>query len=129
MRAADETAYRQAAALLANSGMPGMLADNLLDLALHSLGLTAAAPAPKEPAADLLLEAHWCLIGRAAIEQDDHQAMRRARDILTPAAGQLAAGSGLINLGPIDQYLDELNRRVPKDGSTGPARPGGVPPG
>ncbi|WP_328333120.1 AfsR/SARP family transcriptional regulator [Kribbella sp. NBC_00382] len=122
MRSGDETAYREAAALLQNAGMPGMLADNLLALAQQT-------PTTEEPAADLLLEARWCLRAKAALEQDDQQAMRRALEVLAPAAGQLAAGSGLVNLGPIDQYLEELSRRVPKDGSTGPARPGGVPPG
>lgn len=107
MRADDETAYREAAALLETAGMPGMLADNLLALALQS-----PDPTTEEPAADLLLEAHWCLIAKAAIDQDDHQAMRRALEVLTPAAGQLAAGSGLVNLGPIDQYLEALASRV-----------------
>ncbi|MFI5713072.1 BTAD domain-containing putative transcriptional regulator [Kribbella sp. NPDC051620] len=122
MRAGDQTAYRQAATLLDNAGMPGMLADNLLDLALQSLGLTAPTPGPTEPAADLLLEARWCLIAKQAIEHDDHETMRRALEALTPAAGQLSAGSGLINLGPIDQYLEELR---PCGRTAGPPRPSG----
>ncbi|MDX6264976.1 MAG: hypothetical protein QOH84_6664 [Kribbellaceae bacterium] len=114
MRAGDEAAYRQAAALLDNSGMPGLIADDPLTLAL---GLHQLAPQP-EPPGDLLLEARWCLIAAAAIEQGDQPTMRRALEVLTPAAGQQAAGSGLVNLGPIDQYLEDLATHVQNPGTT-----------
>jgi hypothetical protein len=91
--------------------MPGLVVDDPLSLALQSLGLQRPTP-PVEPSLDLLLEAHWCLIAKAAIAQDDQPAMRRALEVLTPAAGQLAAGSGLVNLGPIDQYLEDLAAHV-----------------
>ncbi|WP_433014794.1 BTAD domain-containing putative transcriptional regulator [Kribbella sp. CA-294648] len=108
MRAADESAYREAAALLDGAGMPG-LEQGLLPLALHSVGLAPATP-PDEPRPDLLLEAHWCMIARQAIEQHDHDSMQRALDALTPAAAEHAAGSGLVNFGPISQYLEELRQ-------------------
>ncbi|WBQ04799.1 AfsR/SARP family transcriptional regulator [Kribbella sp. CA-293567] len=108
MRAADETAYRRAATLLDTAGMPG-LADGLLPLALQSLGSGGSAATPRP---GLLLEAQWCLVARQAIEQDDLPTMRDALAALTPAAGQLAAGSGLVNFGPIDGYLAELSRRL-----------------
>jgi DNA-binding SARP family transcriptional activator len=114
MRTADEAAYRQAAVLLDNSGMPGLIADDPLSL---ELGLQQPTANP-EPPADLLLEARWCLIAAAAIEQDDQPTMRRALEVLTPAAGQRAAGSGLVDLGPIDRYLAELTTRVENPGTT-----------
>lgn len=62
-----------------------------------------------EPPRDLLFEALWCLIARAAVDLDDRATMRRAYDALVPAAGELAgAGSGLLTLGPVSRYLDEL---------------------
>ena len=64
------------------------------------------APAPPR---DLLYEALWCLIGRAAIALDDREAMQRALTELTPAAAELAgAGSGLVTLGPVSHHLDAL---------------------
>ncbi|MFB4305024.1 BTAD domain-containing putative transcriptional regulator [Actinomadura sp. GTD37] len=62
-----------------------------------------------EPPRDLLFEALWCLTARAALDLDDRAAMRRAYGELVPAAGELAgAGSGLLTLGPVSRYLDEL---------------------
>jgi DNA-binding SARP family transcriptional activator len=109
MRAADEAAYRAATGLLEGAGMPG-LTEGLLPLALQSLGAHREGPY-EEPRPDLLLEAHWCLIARSALEHDDLPLMRRALATLSPAAGELAAGSGLINLGSVSQYLEELRRR------------------
>ncbi len=106
MRAADEAAYREAATLLDGAGMPG-LAEGLLPLALQSLDLLPATP-PAEPRGDLLLEAHWCQIAKTAIEQDDQATMKRALEALTPAADELAAGSGVVNFGPVRLYLEEL---------------------
>ncbi|MFA1540139.1 AfsR/SARP family transcriptional regulator [Actinomadura monticuli] len=62
-----------------------------------------------DPPHDLLSEALWCLIATAALAVDDRAAMRRAHGALAPAAGELAgAGSGLLTLGPVSRYLDEL---------------------
>ncbi|MFF1698184.1 BTAD domain-containing putative transcriptional regulator [Streptomyces sp. NPDC058257] len=62
-----------------------------------------------EPPRDLLLEALWCLAGRAAFAVDDRETMERVRAELAPAAGELAgAGSGLLTLGPVAQHLDDL---------------------
>ncbi|MFI0486504.1 BTAD domain-containing putative transcriptional regulator [Actinomadura sp. 9N215] len=63
-----------------------------------------------QPPRDLLFEAMWCLIARAAIAVDDRELMRRAHSELVPAAGELAgASSGLITLGPVSGYLDDLS--------------------
>ncbi|MFG1707406.1 BTAD domain-containing putative transcriptional regulator [Nonomuraea sp. M3C6] len=138
-----ETAYRDAAARLDDSGMPG-LRHGLLPLALLCLRLQRGHPAPTgehtdwgpyepwarplvllaqdrpgpaaaalrrlpDPPPDLLLEALWCLAGRAAIAVGDRQTMRRAHTALLPAAGELAgAGSGLLTLGPVSRHLDDL---------------------
>ncbi|WP_396446457.1 hypothetical protein [Actinomadura sp.] len=49
------------------------------------------------------------MTARAALAVDDRETMRRARDALAPAAGELAgAGSGLLTLGPVSGHLDEL---------------------
>ncbi|WP_304455107.1 AfsR/SARP family transcriptional regulator [Nocardiopsis sp. YSL2] len=62
-----------------------------------------------DPPADLLMEALWCLTGRAALLLGDHTAMRRARDALAPASAELAgAGSGVLTLGPVGDHLDAL---------------------
>jgi DNA-binding SARP family transcriptional activator len=61
------------------------------------------------PPRDLLYEALWCLTARAAIALNDRETMERAYAELTPAAGELAgAGSGLLTLGPVSDYLAEL---------------------
>ncbi|MGC4892910.1 BTAD domain-containing putative transcriptional regulator [Micromonospora sp. DT31] len=63
-------------------------------------------PAPPH---DLLLEALWCLTGRAAVALDDRDVMRRARAALAPAAHEVAgAGSGLLTVGPVSAHLDRL---------------------
>ncbi|GAA3221629.1 AfsR/SARP family transcriptional regulator [Nonomuraea helvata] len=62
-----------------------------------------------EPPRDLLLEAMWCLVARAAVAVGDREAMERAHAALAPAAAELAgAGSGLLTLGPVSRYLDDL---------------------
>ncbi|MFJ1916933.1 BTAD domain-containing putative transcriptional regulator [Streptomyces sp. NPDC088147] len=69
---------------------------------------TALRDSP-DPPPDLLFEALWCLTARAAVALGDRETMRRARSELTPAAAELAgAGSGLLSLGPVAGYLDEL---------------------
>jgi hypothetical protein len=133
-----EAAYRDAAARLDGAGMPG-LERGLLPLTLLAAGnvrpdedldwgpyepwvrplallaqdrrTDAAAALRKvpEPPRDLLYEAMWCLIARAAIALDDQDTMRRAYQELAPAAGELAgAGSGLLTLGPVSDYLRKL---------------------
>ncbi len=68
----------------------------------------ALATAP-DPPCDLTAEALWCLVARAALEIGDRTAMERAHHALAPAAGELAgAGTGLLTLGPVTKYLDEL---------------------
>ncbi|MEV6030846.1 BTAD domain-containing putative transcriptional regulator [Nonomuraea sp. NPDC052116] len=62
-----------------------------------------------DPPRDLLLEAMWCLVARAAAPLGDRETMARARAALAPAAAELAgAGSGLLTLGPVSQHLDLL---------------------
>jgi DNA-binding SARP family transcriptional activator len=62
-----------------------------------------------DPPPDHLLEALWCLIARAAVTLDDRGTMQRALDALAPAAAELAgAGSGVMTLGPVAAFLDEL---------------------
>ncbi|MEV8545665.1 BTAD domain-containing putative transcriptional regulator [Streptomyces sp. NPDC051572] len=69
----------------------------------------AALDALPDPPRDLLFEALWCLAARAAIAVDDRATMERALVELTPAAAELAgAGSGLLTLGPVALYLDDL---------------------
>ncbi|WP_206185110.1 AfsR/SARP family transcriptional regulator [Thermoactinospora rubra] len=69
----------------------------------------AALAGVPEPPPDLLMEAMWCLVARAAVAVGDREAMRRARAALEPAAGELAgAGSGLLTLGPVSAHLAAL---------------------
>lgn len=143
-----EAAYRGAAALLDDAGMPG-LSQGLLPLALLCLRLRRTLPlgtgedgfaqdtdwgpyvpwvrpllligrglrdeaaealrAAPEPPPDLLQEALWCLMARAALALGDRQTMERAHASLAPAADELAgAGSGLLTLGPVSAHLDDL---------------------
>ncbi|MFE3034851.1 BTAD domain-containing putative transcriptional regulator [Streptomyces canus] len=61
------------------------------------------------PPGDLLCEALWCLLARAAIQVDDRALMRRAQSALEPARGELAgAASGLLTAGPVADHLDAL---------------------
>ncbi|MCP9211974.1 AfsR/SARP family transcriptional regulator [Streptomyces sp. NEAU-Y11] len=62
-----------------------------------------------DPPGDLLSEALWCLLARAAVDLDDRETMERAHHELAPAAEELAgAGSGLLTLGPVSGHLDTL---------------------
>ncbi|MDA0136478.1 BTAD domain-containing putative transcriptional regulator [Solirubrobacter deserti] len=125
MRTGD---YRDAAALLPDAGMPGVergllaLATWNLDgdfgpygpwarphvlLARGERGRAAAAVrALPDPPADLLLEALWCLTAKAAAAVGDEHTLRRARAHLEPARDEHAAGSGVLTLGPVADYLD-----------------------
>jgi DNA-binding SARP family transcriptional activator len=136
-QAGAEAAYRAAATRLDGAGMPG-LERGLLPLTLLCLGVPVPTDAdwgPYEPWArpllllaedrrheaaaalrripdpprDLLFEALWCLIARAAIAVGDRETMERASTELGPAAKELAgAGSGLFTLGPVAQHLADL---------------------
>ncbi|MEU9328316.1 AfsR/SARP family transcriptional regulator [Streptomyces canus] len=68
--------------------------------------LLASVPSPP---GDLLCEALWSLLARAAIQVDDRPLMRRAQRALEPARGELAgAASGLLTAGPVADHLDAL---------------------
>ncbi|GAA2724853.1 AfsR/SARP family transcriptional regulator [Actinocorallia aurantiaca] len=63
-----------------------------------------------DPPRDLLFEAMWCLTAHAAVSVGDTETMERAHRELAPAASELAgAGSGLLTLGPVSRYLDDLS--------------------
>ncbi|QYC42253.1 Transcriptional regulatory protein EmbR [Nonomuraea coxensis DSM 45129] len=86
-----------------------------LTLAAQSREEEAAAALDEvpDPPRDLLLEAMWCLVARAAVAAGHREAARRARDALAPAAGELAgAGSGLLTLGPVADHLAALTPLV-----------------
>ncbi|GAB3585534.1 hypothetical protein GCM10027445_63150 [Amycolatopsis endophytica] len=128
-----EAAYRAAAARLNGSGMSG-LDNGLLGFALlcdrirrgadpgHDLDFGAYEPwcrplladdgaeIPDSPP-DLLFEARTCLHALTAVRRGDRRVMARLYEELLPAAKELAgAGSGLLTLGPVERYLDELRR-------------------
>ncbi|MER6175695.1 BTAD domain-containing putative transcriptional regulator [Streptosporangium sp. NPDC001681] len=68
-----------------------------------------ALRAVPDPPHDLLAEALWALLARAALSLGDLPALRRAHAALLPAAGELAgAASGLISLGPVSAILAEM---------------------
>ncbi|UWX97382.1 winged helix-turn-helix domain-containing protein [Arthrobacter zhaoxinii] len=60
----------------------------------------AALDVVPEPPRDLLFEVSWCLVGLAAVDSGHPGAARRAHEALLPAAGERAAGSCAIDLGP-----------------------------
>ncbi|MCM0640626.1 AfsR/SARP family transcriptional regulator [Cellulomonas wangsupingiae] len=64
----------------------------------------ALASAPPPPH-DLLLEVTWTLLLTAAREVDDAGTTARARVTLLPAREELAAGSGVVDLGPVTACL------------------------
>ncbi|GAA2558447.1 MULTISPECIES: BTAD domain-containing putative transcriptional regulator [Streptomyces] len=74
------------------------------------------------PPRDLMSETLWCLVARAAVAVDERTAMLRARAQLLPAAGEQAAGSGLLTLGPVDDHLESLAAALERGD-----RPGGDP--
>lgn len=61
-----------------------------------------------DPPRDLLSEAVWSIVGLASIDVGHHDAARRSTLALLPAAGERAAGSGVIDLGPIAPLLTDL---------------------
>jgi DNA-binding SARP family transcriptional activator len=134
MLSRSANAYREAADRLAGAGMPGV-EHGLLPLALFSLDHQAdpaadwgpyrpwiepfllldngdhaaardALHAAPEPPADLMYELLTCLQITAARTIDDPPLLAVLRQRVTPASGELAgAGSGLVTIGPVDEYL------------------------
>ncbi len=131
-------AYRVAGSTLDRAGMPG-LTRGLVPLALltgpvrhrrpippgdygpyqpwvapllapgPSSAMAALRAAP-DPPCDPLAEALWCLTARAAVNCRDRPTAIRARAALRPAEAELAgAASGLLTLGPIADYLHDLD--------------------
>jgi DNA-binding SARP family transcriptional activator len=126
LKAGTEQAYEAARPRLDAAGMPG-LRDGLLALARLCVRVRDGRPSsdddfgPSEPWArpllsgrthrvpdpphDHLLEVRWCLAAKAAREHGDEALRARAEQALTPAASELAAGSGVIALGPVAKFL------------------------
>ena len=114
----DDTpeSYRAAAALLDGAGMPG-LSEGLLPLALAAHAVRHDEPIPEadygphapwvhgspDPPPGVLFEAYWAF---TAHNTRDPELLARARAALAPAVGEHAAGSGLLTLGPVADYLD-----------------------
>ncbi|MFJ8826695.1 BTAD domain-containing putative transcriptional regulator [Streptomyces sp. NPDC102467] len=70
----------------------------------------ALAVVPRPPH-DLLQEALWCVLARAAAAVGHEPVLRRARDELAVAADELAGGgSGIISFGPIAHHLGAAER-------------------
>jgi hypothetical protein len=79
----------------------------------HLDDATTALRTLPDPPRDHLQEALWCLIARAAVALGDRGTMQRALDALAPAAAELAgAGSGLLTLGPVAAFLEELTQAL-----------------
>jgi DNA-binding SARP family transcriptional activator len=110
LRADTPESYRAAAALLDGAGMPG-LSDGLLPLALAAHAVRHGEPVPEVysrrlPVPGLLLEAQWALIAHSARQRGDAELLERAQRALRPAANEHTAGSGLLTLGPVADYLN-----------------------
>ncbi|MEU1586555.1 BTAD domain-containing putative transcriptional regulator [Micromonospora sp. NPDC005710] len=75
----------------------------------------AALRALPEGPHDLLREVRLCLVGRAAYALDDRATMTRIHAELLPAAGELAAGSGVVTVGPVAAHLADLAAALGRD--------------
>ncbi|WP_433651908.1 BTAD domain-containing putative transcriptional regulator [Micromonospora zamorensis] len=64
---------------------------------------------------DLLREARLCLVGRAAYALGDRVTMERVYVELLPAADELAAGSGVLTVGPVAGHLAALADALGRD--------------
>ncbi|WP_433553634.1 BTAD domain-containing putative transcriptional regulator [Micromonospora zamorensis] len=64
---------------------------------------------------DLLREARLCLVGRAAHALGDRATMERVYVELLPAADELAAGSGVLTVGPVAGHLAALADALGRD--------------
>ena len=126
-------AYREAAALLDDAGMPG-LDQGLLPLALACWAIRHNRPIPPadygphtpwirpllltnpaaaaraleaipDPPPGLLLEVHWALVAIAGKAFNHERSLARAQAALSPASHQHAAGSALVTLGPVSEIV------------------------
>lgn len=79
-----------------------LAADSRLDEAAKAL---ARVP---DPPRDLLQEVLWCLLGHAALRIGDAAAKQRVALALAPARHESAAGSGVIDLGPVRPLYEAL---------------------
>ncbi|MFC8096129.1 BTAD domain-containing putative transcriptional regulator [Streptomyces sp. NPDC057301] len=85
----------------------------------HRPEAAEALHATPEPPRDLLQEALWCLTARAALALGDRPTLARAHTALTPAANELAgAGSGLLTLGPVSVFLQDITAALGRTGVT-----------
>ncbi|MGC4767482.1 BTAD domain-containing putative transcriptional regulator [Micromonospora sp. DT44] len=64
---------------------------------------------------DLLREVRLCLAARAALAIGDRPTMERVAVALRPAAAELAAGSGMVSVGPVAAYLADLATALRRD--------------
>ena len=64
---------------------------------------------------DLLWEVRLCLTARAALAIGDRPTMERVAAALRPAAAELAAGSGMVTVGPVAAYLADLAAALGRD--------------
>ena len=71
-----------------------------------------ALNAVPDPPHDLMLEVSWFLVGLAALGTNHIPAARRALTALLPAASERAAGSGVIDVGPIAPMVTRLHDLV-----------------
>lgn len=74
----------------------------------HRRDAAALLDTMPSPPHDLLLEVLWTLVGRAALDIAHAPVIRRAHDALRPAATEWAAGSAVVDLGPVSAILAEL---------------------
>ncbi|WFE49280.1 BTAD domain-containing putative transcriptional regulator [Micromonospora sp. WMMD1155] len=79
-----------------------LLADGDRDAAAAALSALPDGPH------DLLREARLCLVGQAARALGDRDTMQRVYVELSPAAEELAAGSGVLTVGPVAGHLAAL---------------------
>ncbi|WP_063804102.1 AfsR/SARP family transcriptional regulator [Streptomyces bungoensis] len=74
------------------------------------------------PPHDLLQEALWCVLARAAASVGHLPVLRRARDELAAAEAELAgAGSGLFSFGPVARHLRAIDTALGDPSSARPA--------
>ncbi|MBQ0901480.1 AfsR/SARP family transcriptional regulator [Micromonospora sp. U21] len=64
---------------------------------------------------DLLREARLCVTARAALALRDRATMERVAAELQPAADELAAGSGVLTVGPVAGHLADLAAALGRD--------------
>ncbi|WP_433317691.1 BTAD domain-containing putative transcriptional regulator [Micromonospora sp. CA-269861] len=64
---------------------------------------------------DLLREVRLCLTARAALAVGDRPTMERAAAALRPAATEVAAGSGVVTVGPVAGHLADLAAALGRD--------------